>query len=99
MLAFTGALYLWRKETPSDALPDFIASPDSIWRAYVGELAMGPEGIRAEGVEIAVSFWLNDLACGIRKLNSRSEADQMLVRSGLYEQMRCGFIRRADPDL
>jgi hypothetical protein len=100
MLAFTGALYLWRKETPSDALPDFSASPDSIWRAYIANVArMRPEGILEECVVLAVGAWLNDLAWGHRRLNPRSKADQMLVRSGLYEQMWHGIIRREDPDL
>src|SRR6266496_3499292 len=54
MLAFTGGLYLWKKETALGALPDFIASPESIWRAYVGDIALGPNGLRKEGVEIAV---------------------------------------------
>jgi hypothetical protein len=93
MLAFTGGLYLWKQETATGALPDFMASPESIWRAYVGTLPPGPNGIRAEGVEMAVRFWLSDLAWGIRKLDMHSDADQMLVSSGLYEQMPNADVR------
>jgi hypothetical protein len=96
MLAFTGGLYLWSREMAPDALPKFMASPQSIWEAYVGERGMGPEGIRAHGVEIAVRVWLEDLAWGIRELDLLSEADRMLVQSGLYELMRDGTARFDD---
>jgi hypothetical protein len=98
MLAFTNGLYLWKREAPPDALPDFTVSPESIWQAYLASSWVDREAIRAECIEIAMHFWLNDHACGIRKLNPLSEPDRMLEQSGLYEQMRGGTARFDDGD-
>jgi len=93
MVAFTNGLYVWKRETAPDALPDFTASPESIWRAYAPSSWAKGGALRAECIEIAMHSWLNDHAWGIRRSNPHSAADQMLERSGLYEQMRNGAVR------
>jgi hypothetical protein len=44
-------------------------------------------------MELAIASWLNDLANNVRKPDPSSEADQMLIRSGLYDQMKHGVVR------
>jgi len=97
MLAFTSGLYLWRKDTTPGASPDYTASPETIWRAYLGERELqNPAGVHELNVETAVTVWLEDLAWGTRKLDPRSDADRMLVRSGLYREMERGTVRLDD---
>jgi hypothetical protein len=93
MLALPTALYLWKKDSAPDALPDFASAAKPVLRDYLGKIADQAGGPRGESLELAISSWLSDLASRLRKPNSESDADQMLVASGLYEQMKDGVVR------
>src|SRR5688572_17656913 len=79
MLALRDDLYLWKKETPVSALPDFCSRAAWIWRQYLGDLSEQPDGPSKLGIQFVISDWLYDLAWGIRKPDPSSEPDQMLV--------------------
>jgi hypothetical protein len=93
LLAFPTALFLWRANHDMHAVPDFTAPAKSVLKRYLGAIADQPDGPLEESLEIAFSTWLNDLAAGIRQPDIGSEADQMLVRSGLLAQIKDGIIR------
>jgi len=97
MLALQTDLYLWRKAAIAGSEPRFTASATQIWRDYLGKLADDPEALRSASMVIAVGAWLNDLAHHATKPDSGSEADQLLLRSGLYDQMKGGVVRRHVP--
>jgi hypothetical protein len=93
MLALRTGLHIWRRETPSGRPPDFTASTKQIWREYLGKMAERPDAIRSEAMEFAVASWLNDLANDVRAPNSTSEADQVLLQSGVYQRIKNGVVR------
>jgi hypothetical protein len=93
LLAFPTALFLWRANQDMNAEPDFTAPAKSILQRYLGAIAEQPDGPLEESLEIAFSTWLSDLANGIRKPDVSSEADQMLVQSGLLAQIKDGIVR------
>jgi hypothetical protein len=97
MLAFHTELHLWRKDAPSGSQPMFTASASQIWRDYLGSLVDSPRRLRSPAMAIAVSAWLNDLANNVSKPDPDSDADRLLLRSGLYDQMRGGVVRRHVP--
>jgi hypothetical protein len=94
LLAFSTALFLWRENHDMNAEPDFTAPAKSILQRYLGAaIADRPGGPLEESLEIAFSTWLSDLANGIREPDVSSEADQMLVQSGLFAQIKDGVVR------
>lgn len=97
MLALHTELHLWRKDAPAGSRPLFTASAKHIWRDYLGKLADNPEALRGPAIAIAVGAWLNDLANKVAKPDPGSEADQLLLKSGLYDQMQGGVVRRHVP--
>ena len=97
MLTLRAELYLWRKDAPAGSPPEFTASATQIWRQYLGELADTPETLVSEDMQLAVAVWLNNLANNIAEPNPESEADQLLLRSGLYDWMKGGDVRMRVP--
>lgn len=93
LLAFPTGLFLWRANANIEAPPDFTAPAQGVLKRYLGPIADQPDGPLEESLEIAVSTWLSNLAYGVRQPDARSEADQMLVTSGLLEKMRGGTFR------
>ncbi len=94
MLAFPTALYLWRPGAAFDAAPDFSAPAKPLLREYVGDtIADQSPWPPAESVELAISAWVGDLAGSIRKPDPASDADQMLVRAGVYGLIKGGTVR------
>lgn len=93
LLAFSSGLFLWRANENIEAPPDFTAPAQSVLKRYLGSIADQPGGPLEESLEIAFSTWLSDLAHGVRQPDALSEADQMLVTSGLLEEMRGGTLR------
>jgi hypothetical protein len=90
-------LHLWRKDAPAGSPPQFTASAKQIWRNYLGKLAEEPGTLRSESMELAVAAWLNDLANNVTRLDTESEADRLLLDSGLYDQMKGGVVRKHVP--
>jgi hypothetical protein len=93
MLTLRAELYLWRKDAPAGSPPEYTASAMQIWRDYLGKLAETPETLPSECMEIAVAIWLNNLANNIVGPNPESEADQLLLRSGLFDWMKGGLAQ------
>lgn len=93
MLATPSALYLWNEEAQPDELPLFSSDSKQVLREYLGPLVDRSGGPRGESIERAIASWLSDLAGQLRKPEATSQADQMLIASGLYEQMKDGVVR------
>jgi len=97
MLVFHTELHVWRKDAPAGSGPQFTASATQIWRDYLGKLADSPMRLRSSAMGIGIAFWLNDLANNVTKPNPASDADRLLLKSGLFDQMRGGIVRRHVP--
>jgi hypothetical protein len=93
LLAFPTGLFLWRANANIEAPPDFTAPAQGVLKWYLGPIADQPGGPLEESLEIAFAAWLSDLAHGVRQPDVLSEADQMLVTSGLLEKMKGGVFR------
>jgi hypothetical protein len=93
LLAYSTCLFLWDKNAPADAEPTTAAAKD-VLRDYGGRSADREQGPSPESLTTMLYFWLDDLAAGIRKPKETSEADQLLVRNGVYDRIRRGHVRR-----
>lgn len=93
LLAFPTEIFLWHANQDIDAPPDFTAPAKPVLKRYLGPIADQPGGPLEESLEIAFSTWLSDLANGIRQPDTNSEADQMLVVSGLLARIKDGVLR------
>ncbi len=94
LLAYRNALFLWKEASQSDARPNFQAATRPVLKKYLGGLADSDTGPGPEGMESAIKLWLSDLASGIESPDAGSDADKMLVDSGLYEMIRNGEVHR-----
>jgi hypothetical protein len=93
LLAYSTSLFLWDKNAPADAKPTTATAKD-VLRDYGGTSVDREQGPSPESLTIMLYFWLDDLAAGIRKPKEASEADQLLVRNGVYERIRQGHVER-----
>jgi len=93
LIASPTGFFLWLEQTPPGEPPDFSASAASVLHHYVGKLAEDTEGIRRDALQLVLFGWLADLADAIRQPDPCSEADQMLVKSGLYDKIRRGQVK------
>jgi hypothetical protein len=94
LLAHRNAFFLWKgKGTPGNR-PDFKAAAKPVLKKYLGDLADTGSGAGPESMELAVKLWLSDLASGIEQPDPNSEADKMLVDSGLLDSLKGGEVRR-----
>ena len=93
LLAFSTGFFLWLEKTPPGEPPDFSASAKSVLKEYLGKLAEDTGDVRDEGLPLVLFSWLADLADAIRQPDPNSEADQMLVKSGLYDKIRFGEVK------
>ena len=93
LLAFPTGLFLWRANSNLEAPPDFTAPAQPVLKRYLGPIAEQPGGPLEESLENAFYAWLSDLAHGVRQPEALSEADQMLVTSGLLEKMKGSTFR------
>jgi len=86
------AMFLWREETPPAAPPDFSASADTVLKDY--ELLDDGKGVPSKGaLEIVVFAWLSSIANGLREADPASPPGQMLIQSGLYDEIRGGEVQ------
>jgi hypothetical protein len=85
----------WRRNL--EALPDFTAPAQPMLKRYLGPIAERPGGPIEESLEYALYAWLSELAHGVRQPEALSEADQMLVTSGLLERMKGSTFRMEWP--
>jgi len=96
LLAFPTRLFLWRANANIEAPPDFAAPAQDVLRRYLGPIADLPGGPR-QSLELVFHFWLDDLAQELRQPDPLSEAEQMLVTSGLLEKIKGGLFRTLEP--
>jgi hypothetical protein len=92
MLAYPNYLYLWKRESAPDSLPDFQAPSASILKDYAPRLSTHPSNVQGSSLELVMLSWLSDLAAGIRGPNPTFAAEQMLLDSGLYKIIRDGKV-------
>ncbi len=86
LLVYSTTMFLWRKETPPAAPPDCSASAEAVFKDYRAAMSKG-------ALQIAVFNWLSTIASGIREVDPASPAEQMLVQSGLYGEIRHGNVQ------
>jgi hypothetical protein len=84
-------LFLWEKGAVAGT-PAKHASLKSVLREYAASISDPEASLRRDGLEIIVRSWLDDLAIGIRSPKSNVEADQLLVSSGIYKEIRDGRV-------
>lgn len=98
MLASSNEFYLWQPHSALESLPTLTVPAKPLLREYLGariaDLVPGP---LKESMNLAVSWWLSGLAAGYRKPDPSSDADQMIVKSGLYERMKGGIVQTDVP--
>jgi hypothetical protein len=94
LLAYRNNLFLWKGSTSPDAQPDFRSPAKPVLRKYLGEIAETASGAGPESLELAFKLWLTDFARGSELPDPKSDADKMLVDSGLYQKIRGGEVRR-----
>jgi hypothetical protein len=91
MLALSMDFHLWMPGASADAPPNHSVSSTPVLLPYLGRTALRIPWPGSESMQIAVSFWLSDLAASIRQPEA-SDAEQMLVKAGLYEQLKGGSV-------
>jgi hypothetical protein len=92
LLAMPSRLYLWDKDRGLDAPPNFTADAQPVLRDYLGPIADQEGGPRGESLGLAIASWLGDLIANIRS-SDKTDADRMLVDSGLLERIKGGRVR------
>jgi hypothetical protein len=84
-------IFLWKKGAAAGTLPEH-ASLKSVLREYAASISDPELSLRRDGLEMVVRSWLDDLTIGIRSPKSNVEADQLLVSSGIYKEIRDGRV-------
>jgi hypothetical protein len=92
LLAMPSRLFLWSKDRGKDAPPSFTADAQPVLRDYLGTIADQEGGPRGESLELAIASWLGDLVSNLRTPD-KSDADRMLVESGLLDKIKGGRVR------
>jgi hypothetical protein len=93
LLAFPTNFFLWKRESAPGDPPDFSAPSIGVLREYLGALADQKGVLREESLQLALEAWLGDLASTVRQPKSSSEADRIVVESGLFDLMKGGEVR------
>jgi hypothetical protein len=91
LIAQNNGLFLWRKGAEPGTEAEF-ASIKTLVREYAPSIADRDMLIPKDGMEILMYAWLDDLVLGIRQPQLESDADQLLVRTGVYDRMREGRV-------
>ena len=87
LIVYPTTLFLWRRETPATDLPDYAASAK-----WAGD-DTGAARVYKDGLQLVVFWWLSVLTNGLRDADPASEADKILIDSGVYEDLRHGEVR------
>jgi hypothetical protein len=90
MLATPIRIFLWRSNAQPGAYPSYSATAKPILDSYGSRHANREKSVHGGALEIVLFSWLSDLATGARGLSADSEADRMLLESGLYEEIQGG---------
>lgn len=98
LIADRNSLFLWKQGSEPGKRPDFKSPAKPVLKKYLGNLADTNDRIGAESLDQAIRLWLTDLATEYEPPNPDSEADKMLVQSGLLACLKGGEIRRLLPE-
>lgn len=88
-------LFLWKAGATAGTAAEF-ASLKSVLRDYAASMVKREETLVKDAMDIVIYAWLDDLAFGIRKPKADSDADQLLIKSGVYDQIRGGRVSGED---
>ena len=94
MLAYRNRLFLWKGSSAPDAKPDYASPAKPILKEYLGERTDAENEVGPETLEQAYKLWLIDLIRGSKVPDPKSDADNILVDSGVYARIKGGEIRR-----
>ena len=94
LLAYRNNLFLWREKAGDQAGPDYKSSAKPVLKKYLPSIPDPEKELGPESLEFAIKLWLADLASGYEQPDLNSEADKMLVDSGLFKRLKGGQIRR-----
>lgn len=93
LLALPDRLYLWKDAwNQEEAPPNYTVRTWEALRDYLASWNEQPQHLGEETLELALASWLRDVANSTRKLRPDSEADRMLVESGLYNAIKSGEV-------
>jgi len=93
LLALPTTFLMWNPGADITAASAFTASAESVLKDYLGAIVDREGGPREESLELAITSWLADLVDGLRKPVDSSDADSMLVASGVYDRIKGGYVR------
>ncbi len=84
---------LWKDAWNQEALPPhYVVRTWDALRNYLSSWNEPPKRLGEETLELAVASWLRDLTNLTHKISPDSEADRMLVDSGLYDAIKSGEV-------
>ena len=93
LLAYQTNLFLWRSGSELLAPPQFTAPAKPVLQDYLRSAAGGESLVGEESLQLALVSWLSDLASDVRSPQPSSEADEMIVQSGLYDLIKHGEVK------
>jgi hypothetical protein len=94
LIVYPTTLFLWRRETPAADPPDYTASTKLLEEdAERGVAHQRDRQLRKGGLQLLVFGWLSVLANDLRRADPTSDAERMLIDSGVYEALRHGEVQ------
>jgi hypothetical protein len=90
MLATPVQLHLWPVSAGPEARPAFTAAARSVLDHYASHRPDGSTRRGGGALEIVIFSWLSNIVSGIRSPSADSDADRMLLESGVYKQIQGG---------
>jgi hypothetical protein len=94
LLAYRTTLYLWSPKQSPEASPEYRAAAKPIFKRFLGDVAELPNGAGPQSLEFAIKAWLDESAREAKSDSLESDADRMIVRSGLLERLKGAEVRR-----
>ncbi len=95
LLAFRTVVYLWKPQAGDESLPDFKAASKPVLKKVLGEVAEDESAPGVESLEFAFKHWLSGFTYDTSVPENDSDADRMIVDSGLHSRIQGGEIRLA----
>ena len=76
----------------ADAPPNYAIRTWDALRDYLAAWSEQPPRLGEETLELALISWLRDVADSKHSLRPESEADRMLIESGLYDAIKSADV-------
>jgi hypothetical protein len=94
LIVYPTSLFLWRRQTPADGPPDYVASTRPGLEDTDLNVSHEHDGhLRKGGLQLLIFGWLSVLANDLRAADPTSEPEKILIDSGVYEQLRHGEVQ------